>query len=192
MSYFPVSLKFDDKNVLLIGGGTISTFKLKKIKMYQPKSITCIAKKFSDEFLSTCEDHFVLKERSFDERDLDGADIVIVAIEDMALQESIYSMCKERKVLCNCVDLIHCCDFIFPSIIKRGDISVAITSNGRVPGFSATLKDYLEKYIPEELEMGFQEVLKLRQTLPPGPERMKLIRAKAKQFFDEKIMGEKQ
>lgn len=191
MSYFPISLKFDDKKILLVGGGAISTFKLKKIKLYNPKSLTCVAKKFSSDFLSECEASYIMNERAFIESDLENADIVIVAIEDMSLQESIYKICKERKILCNCVDLIHCCDFIFPSIIKRGDISVAITSNGRVPGFSATFKDYLEKYIPEELEIGFQEVLKLRQTLPAGPERMKIIRAKAKQFFDERVMGVK-
>ncbi len=185
MSYFPISLKFDDKKVLLVGGGSIALFKLNKLKLFSPSSLICVAKVFSDDFLHQVTEQMVIKEKSFEFDDLDGMDIVIVAIEDLDLQESIYKECRKRRILCNCVDLIHCCDFIFPSLIKRGDIVVAITSNGRVPGFSAVFKDYLERFVPLEIENGFMEALKLRQSLPRGPERMKMIRAKAQQFFDE-------
>lgn len=189
MSYFPVSLKFDDKKVLLVGGGSIALFKLKKLAAFSPASLTCVSKSFSEDFRAEITPGMILKEKAFETSDLEGMDIVIVAIEDLNLQESIYNICREKRILCNCVDLIHCCDFIFPSIIKRGDIVVAITSNGRVPGFSAVFKDYLEKYVPADIENGFMEALKLRQSLPRGPERMKMIRAKAQQFFDKIAMS---
>lgn len=185
MSYFPVSLKFDDKKVLLVGGGSIALFKLKKLKEFAPASLTCVSKAFSEAFNAEITEQIIVREKAFEMSDLEGMDVVIVAIEDLELQESIYKICREQKILCNCVDLIHCCDFIFPSIIKRGDIVVAITSNGRVPGFSAVFKDYLEKFVPVDIENGFMEALKLRQSLPRGPERMKIIRAKAQQFFDK-------
>lgn len=191
MSYFPVSLKFDDKKVLLVGGGSIALFKLNKLKLFSPSSLIIVSKTFSDDFRQQMTDQMVIKEKPFEFDDLDGMDIVIVAIEDLDLQESIYKECRDRRILCNCVDLIHCCDFIFPSLIKRGDIVVAITSNGRVPGFSAVFKDYLERFVPLDIENGFMEALKLRQSLPRGPERMKIIRAKAQQFFDEIIGGQK-
>lgn len=189
MSYFPVSLKFDDKKVLLVGGGSIALFKLKKLKIFAPSSLTCVSKAFSDDFKAEITEQMIIREKAFDVSDLEGMDIVIVAIEDLELQESIYKICRDQRILCNCVDLIHCCDFIFPSIIKRGDIVVAITSNGRVPGFSAVFKDYLEKFVPADIEHGFTEALKLRQSLPRGPERMKIIRAKAQQFFDKMTMS---
>jgi len=191
MSYFPVSLKIDNKKFLLIGGGNIAAFKLNKIKLFQPQSLLCISRKFSPDFLKECDGNEELKTRDFLMSDLDGADIVIVAVDDIALQELIYKECQQRKILCNCVDLIHCCDFIFPSILKKGDITIAVTSSGLVPGFSAEFKTYLEKLIPENLENGFQAALNLRRSLPPGPARMAAVREMAKNFFISGVKNEK-
>ncbi len=188
MSYFPVSLKIDDKKFLLIGGGSIAAFKLNKIKLFHPQSLLCISRKFSPQFLEECDGQEKLITRDFQMSDLDGADIVVVAVDDIGLQELIYKECQQRKILCNCVDLIHCCDFIFPSILKKGDITIAVTSNGLVPGFSAEFKTFLEKCIPENLENGFQSALNLRRSLPPGPARMAAVREMAKKFFNS---GEK-
>lgn len=184
MSYFPVALKLNDKRVLLVGGGSIASFKLKKLKLFNLDKLVCVSIHFSEEFKSYCDGSEERHERSFDFSDLDHSDLVIVAIDDPQLQREIYQKCQEKRILCNCVDLLDCCDFIFPSIVKRGDITIAITSNGLVPGFSAVLREYLEKMLPPEIEKGFLQVLEIRKSLPAGKERMKLIRQKATEFFD--------
>lgn len=189
-SYFPVSLRFDNKKILLVGAGNISAFKLDKIQLYNPKLIRVIAREFTAPFLKIKQEQVECIQKSFATEDIDGFDIVIVAIEDHELQREIYQLCQQKNILCNCVDLIDCCDFIFPSIVKRGDITIAINSNGRLPGFSAVFKTYIEKLLPVRIEEKFEEIVRLRSELPPGPERMKTIRQKAQNYFDSLMGGE--
>lgn len=188
-SYFPLSLRFDNKKVLLIGAGNIAAFKLEKIQQYNPEKIQVVAENFNPKFIALKNDNVVCLTKSFETEDLEGFDMVIVAIENQELQRNIYNLCKNKNILCNCVDLIDCCDFIFPSIIKRGDITVAINSNGVLPGFSAVLKTYLEQFLPPKIESKFYEIAELRKKLPSGPERMKSIRMKAQEYFDSLMLG---
>lgn len=184
-SYFPMGLRFDNKRVLLVGGGNIAVFKLKKLLMFTPKKLICIAKNFNDEFKTVMSDEMEIHEREFRFEDLANVDIVVVAIDDPELQRGIYNECQQRKTLCNCVDLLDCCDFIFPSIVKRGDIAIAVNSNGLLPGFSAVLKNYLEETLPHGVEQSFKELVELRKSLPPGPKRMQYIREQAEKYFSE-------
>ena len=81
--------------------------------------------------------------------------------------------------------MLDCCDFIFPSLVKRGDITIAINSNGLLPGFSAVLRGYLEETLPLGIERTFNELVELRRSLPPGPKRMQYIREQAGIYFNE-------
>lgn len=190
-SYFPMGLRFDNKKVLMIGGGSIAWFKFDKLIQFSPQVLKCVAINFNQEFKNFQEStknhqfqNIEYSERAYESRDLDDADIVIVAIDDAVLQRSIYNECKARKILCNCVDLLDCCDFIFPSIVKRGDITIAINSNGMLPGFSAVLRKYFDETMPLGIEEAFLELVEMRKNLPPGPTRMKKIREEAQRYFD--------
>lgn len=183
-SYFPVGLKFDDKEILLVGGGEIALFKFQKLVQFKPKKIKCIAKNFLPEFYSAKNIGVEIIQREFSYGDLDGQDIVIVAIDDSEMQKRIYDECQKKKLLCNCVDLLECCDFIFPSLVKRGDVTVAITSNGLLPGFSAVLRKYIDEILPSNMEKTFSELTDLRQKLPPGPKRMQIIREEAEKYLN--------
>lgn len=182
--YFPISYRIDDKKILLIGAGSISNFKFQKIIDYHPELVRVIALDFKDSFLKVERDGIEYIQKHFEVQDVVGFDMVIVAIEDVQLQRSIYQLCNSQKIFCNCVDLIDCCDFIFPSLVKRGDISVAINSNGLLPGFSAVMRTYIDKLLPQNIEKEFYALVELRKSLTPGKERMQLIRQKAQNYFD--------
>ena len=184
-SYFPIGLRFDDKRVLLVGGGDISLFKFQKLVQFNPLLIKCVSRKFHSDFYQKYDVAIEIIQKDFDFRDLEEMDIVIVAIDDASLQKRIYEECKEKKLLCNCVDLLECCDFIFPSLVKRGHISIAINSNGLLPGLSAVLRKYIDDVLPENLDEVFSSLLTLRKSLPPGPKRMQLIRESAEKYFDD-------
>ena len=188
-SYFPMALRFDNKRILLVGGGNIAVFKLKKLVLFNPLALICVSKKFSEEFVNENVEPMEMFEREFSFEDLENVDVVIVAIDDPELQRKIYKKCQEMKVLCNCVDLLDCCDFIFPSLVKRGDITIAVNSNGRLPGFSAVMKNYLEEILPIGMEKTFKELVELRNSLPPGPKRMEFIREQADKCF--KALGKR-
>jgi precorrin-2 dehydrogenase/sirohydrochlorin ferrochelatase len=112
-------------------------------------------------------------------------DVVIVAIDDQNLQREIYHQCQKRKILCNCVDLLDCCDFIFTAYIKKDDLVISINTNGAVPGLSAVLKNHIEKFIPSNIEQILNSLKEYRNGLAPGKARMKLVREKAERMLSE-------
>jgi precorrin-2 dehydrogenase/sirohydrochlorin ferrochelatase len=180
-----MSLKISNKQILLVGGGAIAHFKYQKITDYNPKKLIVVAKKFDEEFKQNIPSFAEQLERPFEMSDLDTADIVIVAVEDLDLQQIIYNECQRRKILCNCVDELDRCDFIFPSTIKRGDVVIAVSSSGKVPGFSASLKEYIDQFIPQNIEKKLLEISELRKSLPSGKARMQRIREESRIYFNK-------
>lgn len=183
MAYLPVGLSLKCRKILLVGGGEVAYSKFDKIIQFEPDSLTLIAKEFNPKYFDLSNCKYQLIKKSFEESDLDGIDFVIVAIDDQKIQREIYQMCRSKKIMCNCVDLLDCCDFIFTAFVKKEDIVISINTNGKVPGLSAVLKDEIEKKLPVNLQEIFEELVKLRASLTPGKERMNFIRNKAKELI---------
>lgn len=190
MSYLPLLMDLRKKNVLLVGAGDIAFFKYQKLVEAEAKSLKVVAIKISDQFYENAFPGIVFEERPFAPSDLDGCDLVIVAVNDVQKHTDIYQLCQERRIWCNCVDDIDHCDFIFPAVIRKGDITLAVSTSGKVPGFSVSLKEYLSPFLFSEIENKLQELFKLRNSLPSGKERMKRIREESKVFF-ERLQKEK-
>jgi precorrin-2 dehydrogenase/sirohydrochlorin ferrochelatase len=191
LSYFPMFFNIAEKKILLVGAGEVAAFKYEKICEYHPKLLKVIAKEFHSKVLSNQKDFCELVHRSFEMSDLEGMDIVIVGVNDLLLQQSIYDECQLRKIPCNCVDELDRCDFIFSSTIKRGNIIIAISSSGKVPGFSVGLKDFIESILPDDLEKKMDDLRALRKSLPSGKERMARIKEEARLYFTKFIKGDK-
>ena len=179
MTYFPAFLKFDDKTILIVGGGNIALEKLEHLLNFS-SNITLISKEFNDSIkLLIDEKNLKIFQKEYEKGDAKGYDVVIAAIDDFSLQEEIYFETREYKTLCNCVDLQQYCDFIFPSYIKRGDLTIAISTSGSSPAFAKNFKIFLSNLIPAGVEDFLKELRELRDTMPKGKERM--------QFFDKKV-----
>ncbi|WP_418186897.1 precorrin-2 dehydrogenase/sirohydrochlorin ferrochelatase family protein [Aliarcobacter lanthieri] len=179
MAYFPAFLKFDDKKILIVGGGNIAFEKLSHLLNFS-SNITLIAKKYSSEIKTLIdENNLTYFQKKYEKTDIKFFDVVIVAVDDFDLQESIYFESRDYNILCNCVDLQKYCDFIFPSYIKKGDLTIAISTSGSSPAFAKNFKKYLLKIIPDNIDDFLKELKSLRTSLPKGKERM--------QFFDKKV-----
>ncbi|AXK48503.1 siroheme synthase [Aliarcobacter trophiarum LMG 25534] len=179
MTYFPAFLKFDDKTILIVGGGNIALEKLEHLLNFS-SNITLIAKSFNDKIkLLIDEKNLKVFQKEYEKGDAKGYDVVIAAVDDFSLQEEIYFETREYKTLCNCVDLQQYCDFIFPSYIKRGDLTIAISTSGSSPAFAKNFKIFLSNLIPVGVEDFLKELRELRDTMPKGKQRM--------QFFDKKV-----
>lgn len=190
MSYLPLLMDLKGKNVLLVGAGEVAFFKYKKLLEAEANSLKVIASKISPKFLEFSSPGVIFKERPFAPSDLDGCDLAIIAVNDLQKQAEIYQLCQERRIWCNCVDDLDHCDFIFPAVARKGDIVLAVSTSGRVPGFSVYLKEYLTSFLYSEIENKFQELLELRNSLPGGKERMARIREESMTFF-ERLQGRK-
>ncbi len=186
MNYFPAFLKLDNYKILIVGGGSIATHKLSKVLDFC-SNIEIIAQRYSEEMLSMIIDHkLYYKTKVYEKGDVQGYDMVIIAVDDLDLQEQIFNETRQTRTLCNAVDSVAYCDFIFPSYIKEDDLTIAISTSGTSPAIAKYLKRYIQKALPSSLDDFLKEMKKLRDSLPKGKERMQYLNKKAKDFFEPK------
>jgi precorrin-2 dehydrogenase/sirohydrochlorin ferrochelatase len=184
MAYFPMFYDFNKKNILVVGGGYIATEKLEKLVEFT-KEITVIAKDVSLEANEIIKANCLsLYNRAYRVGDIDSFDIVIVATDDISLQESIYKESRGKDILVNAVDNSEFCDFIFPSFIKRGDLTVAISTSGSSPAFAKRFKWLLEDTIPNDIEEFLTKLKVLRESMPKGKERMEYFDKLVEEYLD--------
>jgi len=184
MAYFPAFLKLDNKKILIIGGGNVAYEKLEHLLDFT-QDITLVAQEFTDEMLATIEKKRLLFEkRAYKSGDIKEFAIVVVAVDNLNLQAEIFEESKKYNCLCNAVDSTAYCDFIFPSYIKKGDLTVAVSTSGASPAMAKYLRIFLQKMIPESIVAFLQEMKTLRKTVPKGKERMKMLDEKAKKYIE--------
>jgi siroheme synthase-like protein len=85
-----------------------------------------------------------LELRAFSTNDLDGKFLAIVATASKHLNQLVYREANERGVLCNVVDVPEYCDFFYPAVVRRGDLQIAISTNGQSPSLAQKLRQQLE------------------------------------------------
>ncbi len=184
MAYFPAFLKLENYRILIIGGGNIAYEKLEHLLDFT-EDISLIAADFSDEMLDLIQKHKLsFLQRKYAQGDIKEYSMIIIAIDDIAMQKRIYEESREYKCLCNAVDLPEYCDFIFPSYIKKGDLTVAVSTSGSSPAMAKHLRIYLQRMIPDSIMEFLEEMRSLRKTLPKGKERMQMLDAKAKKYIE--------
>ena len=117
-----------------------------------------------------------LELRAFAAEDLDGTFLAVVATASPALNGSIYREAQRRGVLCNVVDVPEYCDFYYPAVVRRGDLQIAISTNGQSPSLSQKLRQQLERqfgpgYAQWVAELGETRKLVLASDLDPERKR---------------------
>lgn len=163
MSFFPLFTDIDNKKILLIGGGRVGERKLNTLLLFT-KNITVISPEITKGISKAVEEHSLsYKKREFKKKDLKGFDWIVVTADNLKLQKEIYKISIKKGLECNCSADVELCTFIFPAIIKKGDIVVAVSSSGTSPGFTKDLKNYIESVIPGDLETQLKESAKKRK-----------------------------
>lgn len=183
MGYFPAFIKLDNAKILIVGGGYIAHEKLDHLLDFTT-DITIIASDFSADMKALILKHTLpYEQRTYREGDIKGFGVVVVAVDDIPLQAAIFEESKQYKCLCNAVDSVDYCDFIFPSYVKKDDLTIAISTSGASPAMAKHLRRYLEKLIPDGISEFLQEMKALRRTVPKGQERMQMLDKKAANYI---------
>ena len=179
MSFFPMYMDMQNLKVLVVGGGYIATEKLEKLVDFTTE-ITVIALRVEDEAQQIIDKHgLVLHKRAYNKGDIQGFDIVIVATDTVELHKEIYEESRGSRILVNSVDNTDYCDFIFPSYVQKGDLTIAFSTGGASPAFAKYIRRHFEKIIPDSVGGFLSKMKGLRTTMPKGKERM--------QYFDEMV-----
>jgi siroheme synthase-like protein len=165
---FPVFIKLNDLHTLLIGAGPIGLEKLTAVLNNSPLArVTIIAKEIIPEMHALAAEYAGVNivNKSFADQDLDTADIVIAATNDNDLNVYIRQAAHDRKLLVNIADKPDLCDFYLGSIVQKGDLKIAISTNGKSPTVAKRIKEYLNSEIPDEIDDTLQQMNALRNTL---------------------------
>lgn len=165
---FPVFLKLNELHTVLIGAGNVGLEKLTAIlNNSNSAKVTVIARDVLPEIYSLSESFSGVNvhEKLFEPTDLDIADIVVAATDDSSLNNEIRQAAKQRKLLINVADKPELCDFYLGSIVKKGDLKLGISTNGKSPTVAKRLKEVLNVSLPDELEITLQQINDLRNTL---------------------------
>lgn len=183
MAYFPAFIKLDDTKILIVGGGNIAYEKLERLLDFT-HDIEVIAAEFSEQMMQRLlQENIPYSKRTYKKGDISDYAVVIIAVDDITLQAEIYDESKQYKCLCNAVDSVEYCDFIFPSYVKKDDLTIAISTSGASPALAKHLKAYLKDLIPSGISDFLKEMKELRNTLPKGKERMKMLDEKAEKYI---------
>jgi precorrin-2 dehydrogenase/sirohydrochlorin ferrochelatase len=106
-----------------------------------------------------------LELRPFSPSDLDGAFLAVVATESRSLNERVYREAQRHSVLCNVVDVPDLCDFFYPSVVRRGDLQIAISTAGKSPSLAQKLRQQLEKQFGPGYESWVAELGETRKLI---------------------------
>ena len=183
VSFFPSYINLTNKKILLIGGGNIALEKLEKLTDFS-KDITVITKDISSKFLDFTKLHNIpIENRAYKKGDIDGFDIVVVATNEVSLHKKIFNESRDSRVLVNSVDNTAYCDFIFPSYIKKGDLTISISTSGASPAMAKRIRVYIEKLIPSNIIEFLREMREFRKSMPKGKERMRFFEKKSDKYM---------
>lgn len=165
---FPVFLKLEELNVLLVGGGNVGLEKLSAMLNNSPDAqITVIGTFIRPELREFVKDFpkVVLKERSFKYSDLEEKDLVILATDNPDLHASIKRITAERHILCNVADTPSLCDFYLGSIVQKGDLKIGISTNGKSPTMAKRMREFLDDIIPNDIQNLLENLREIRKSI---------------------------
>ncbi len=164
---FPVFIKLQQFNVLVVGGGKIALEKINAIFNNSPQTrLLVIAKAFAAETLNFIQKNNIhYEEKEFEWNDLDHIDVLIVAINDKQKSAKIKAFAQERRILANVADTPELCDFYLSSVVQKGNVKVAISTNGLSPTLAKRLKELLNESLPDEIDELSQNLNALRNRL---------------------------
>ncbi len=165
---FPIFLKLEQMHLLIVGGGNVGHEKLSAVLRNSPATpVTIVATWFSDETkeLSANYPNVQLIEKPFEPTDLDGKDLVIAATGIRALSEQLIAEAHQRKILANVADTPDLCDFYLGSIVKKGDLKIAISTNGKSPTLAKRIREYLEEALPDTTQQLLDNLQQIRNQI---------------------------
>ena len=166
---FPVFFKLHQLDVLVVGGGYVGLEKLEAILKNSPAArVTLVAAEVlqPDIYrLAEAHPHMRVVERAFRRRDLRDRDLVFLATNDRALHERIKKITRQRRIMTNVADTPDLCDFYLSSVVKKGDLKIAISSNGKSPTLTKRIREYLEVAIPDDVQTLLDNLKEVRDQL---------------------------
>jgi len=163
---FPIFLKTDSFRFLIVGGGNVGLEKAETLLRQNPFTLlTVVAQKISAGLQHLQEKHpqMEIRERAFEDSDLNTTDFLIIATDNTALNRDIKQKANDKGILVNAADQPDLCDFYLGSIVNKGYLKIAISTNGKSPVLARRLREHLEEAIPDTISDSIENLNAFRE-----------------------------
>ena len=165
MAKYPIFLELSGRRVVLVGGGAVAVRKAHALLDAGARLIV-VAERAGDVLTALCRKHNAELIRSkYSKQYIAGAVLVIAATNDPRVNEQVYRDCQTLEVLCNVVDDPSLCDFFVPAVVKRGDLQIAIGTEGYCPAYAGHLRKQFETTFTEEHGRFLSELENVRKQI---------------------------
>ncbi len=165
---FPIFLRLEKFHLLVVGAGAIALEKLQVVLSHSPQTkITIVGITISDQIVALASQYptIILKTKPFEMTDTNGIYIAIVAINDEVVSKEIATIIQAKKILCNVADKPNSCDFYLGSIVQKGQLKIAISTNGKSPTLAKRMKELFYEIIPDDIDISITQLQQARQKL---------------------------
>ncbi len=165
---FPVFLKLENFRVLIVGGGKVGLEKVSAILSNSPATqIILVAIEVSEEIkqFQTTHSNLIIKQRAFKNEDLENTDLVVVAVNNKETSFAIKREAVKRNILANVADTPEQCDFYLGSIVQKGNVKIAVSTNGKSPTIAKRIRETLEDSFPNEINESIDNLTNVRKHL---------------------------
>ncbi|MHC4104353.1 MAG: precorrin-2 dehydrogenase/sirohydrochlorin ferrochelatase family protein, partial [Planctomycetota bacterium] len=165
MAKYPIFLELGGRRCVVIGGGAVAVRKAQAL-LNAGARLVVVADRIDNMMTVNCQGKNAELIKSRYSKDyLAGAVLVIAATNNNTLNKQIYKDCQELEILCNVVDVPDLCDFYVPAVVKRGDLQIAIGTEGRCPAYAGHIRKKLEKIFTEKHGQFLAELEGLRKRI---------------------------
>ena len=164
---YPIFLKVSELQVLIVGGGNVGLEKLTFLLKSSPNArVTVVAKRFLPELKTLASNHkVILIEAAYNKSQLSKKQIVIAATDDLSVNLQVYNDCKAINILVNLADNPDYCDFYMGGIVTKGNVKIAISTNGKSPTAAKRLRQFFEEILPENMNELVENLNAYRKTI---------------------------
>ncbi len=165
---FPIFVKADQLHTLIVGGGYVGLEKATALLANSPDArTTLVAPGIRDEIRELARKHpsLQLVQEPYRIDFLVDKELVIVGTNDKAVNRQVQADCKARRILVNVADTPDLCDFYLSSVVKKGDLKIAISTNGKSPTFAKRFREVLEEILPDSLQETLDNLTAIRNQL---------------------------
>jgi len=186
---FPIFLKASQLNILIVGGGKVALEKLQFLLKSSPNAtVLVISKDFNQELLKFSNTHQVsIIRKGYCKEVLKNKQIVIAATDNRKINQQIYQDAKAKNILINVADTPDLCDFYLGGIVTKGNVKLAISTNGKSPTLAKRLRQFFEEFLPDNIDELAENLNTYRKTLKKDfQEKVTTLNKLTKGIIDKK------
>lgn len=164
---YPVFLKVNKLQILIVGGGKVALEKLSFLLKSSPNAKPVIvAPLFDSQLIEIArEKNLELIHQKYHQKYLNGMHMVIATTDDTQVNIQVYKDCRDKNILVNVADNPPYCDFYMGGIVTKGNVKIGISTNGKSPTTAKRLRQFFEEVIPDDIDELVQNLNLYRDTI---------------------------